>query len=222
MRKIIHRIKRNSGTIAAVFAIFGVCYTAYRGIKDGTKLDTTEFQAQSTSEKAKIILKNCYPTIISAVATSALIIASDCRHRKLEASLAGVAASAAHNINKNNINRDIPDKPANTDKVLFYESFSKQFFESTFADVSDAEYELNRLFILKGDATMKDFLDMLGIPSVPSADKYGWGEYIGEVKYGYRWVDFVHAMKKDGDRTYYAIYYPFDPTRDYLGDDDFE
>lgn len=220
MRKIIHRIKRNSGTIAAVFAIFGVCYTAYRGIKDGTKLDATEFQTKSTSEKATTILKNCYPTIISAAVTSALIIVSDCKHRKVEAGLAGVAASAIHNINKNNIERDITDKPANTDKVLFYETFSKQFFESTFAGISDAEYELNRLFVLRGDATMKDFLDMLGIPSVPSADKYGWGEYIGEVKYGYRWVDFVHTMKKDEDRTYYAICYPFEPTRDYLGDED--
>lgn len=220
MRKMIHRVKRNSGTIAAVLAVVGVCYTAYRGIKDGMKLDSMDIQMKPTSEKVATVLKNCYPTIISAVATSALIIASDCRHRKLEASLAGVAASAAHNINKNNINRDIPDKPANTDKVLFYESFSKQFFESTFADVSDAEYELNRLFILKGDATMKDFLDMLDIPSVPSADRYGWGEYIGEVKYGYRWVDFVHTMKKDEDRTYYAICYPFEPTRDYLGDED--
>lgn len=220
MRKMIHRVKRNSGTIAAVLAVVGVCYTAYRGIKDGMKLDSMDIQMKPTSEKVATVLKNCYPTIISAAVTSALIIVSDCKHRKVEAGLAGVAASAIHNINKNNIERDITDKPANTDKVLFYETFSKQFFESTFTGVSDAEYELNRLFVLRGDATMKDFLDMLGIPSVPSADKYGWGEYIGEVKYGYRWVDFVHATKKDGDRTYYAICYPFEPTRDYLGDED--
>lgn len=223
MKKFIHRVKRNTGTITAILAIAGVCYTAYRGIKDGMKLDNTikndkTFQTKSTSEKAVTVLTNCYPTIISVAVTSALILMSDHKHRKVEAGLAGVAASAVRNINESNAQQDISNTECG-EKVTFYEPFSKQYFESTFADVFDAEYELNRLFILRGDATMKDFLAMLDISQVENSDRVGWGEYIGEVKYGYRWIDFTHPKKEENGKIYYEIHYPFAPSNDYLGDD---
>ena len=221
MRKIICRVKRNAGTITAVLAIAGVVYTAYRGIKDGMKLDDTikndkAFQMKSTSEKVTTVLSTCYPTIISAVVTSALILTSDQKHRKVEAGLAGVAASAVRGINENKIQQDVPEDEYGK-KVTFYEPFSKQYFESTFADVFDAEYELNRLFILRGDATMKDFLTLLDISQVENSDRVGWGEYIGEVKYGYGWIDFTHPKKEENGKIYYEIHYPFAPTDDYLG-----
>lgn len=224
MKKFIHRMKRNAGTITAVLAIAGVCYTAYRGVKDGMKLDDTikndkAFKMKSTSEKVTTILSTCYPTIISAVVTSALILTSDQKHRKVEAGLGGVAASAVRGINENKIQQDIPEDEYGK-KVRFYEPFSKQFFESTFADVSNAEYELNRLFILRGDVTMKDFLTILGIPQVRNADQFGWSDYIGEVKYGYKWIDFAHRKKEENGKTYYEINYPFYPSEDYLGDDE--
>lgn len=224
MRKFIHRVKRNAGTITAILAIVGVCYTAYRGIKDGMKLDDTikndkAFQMKSTSEKATTVLSTCYPTIISAAVTSALILTSDQKHRKVEAGLAGVAASAVRGINENKIQQDVLESEYGK-KVTFYEPFSKQFFESTFADVSNAEYELNRLFILRGDATMEDFLTILGISQVKNANQYGWGDYIGEVKYGYKWVDFNHRKKEENGKVYYEINYPFYPSEDYLGDED--
>lgn len=229
MRKIIHRMKRNAGTITAVLAIAGVCYTAYRGIKDGMKLNNAiktdgTFKNKTTSEKVTTVLSNCYPTIISAVVTSALILTSDQKHRKVEAGLAGVAASAIHGINESNVRQDVPDITKNEygEKVTFYEPFSKQFFESTFADVFDAEYELNRLFILRGDVTMKDFLTMLDISQIKNADRFGWGDYIGEVKYGYKWIDFVHQKKEENGKKYYTINYPFQPSEDYLGDDEYD
>ena len=223
MKKFIHRVKRNAGTITAILAIAGVCYTAYRGIKDGMKLDNTikndkTFQTKSTSKKAVTVLTNCYPTIISVAVTSALILMSDHKHRKVEAGLAGVAASAVRNINESNAQQDISNTEC-SEKVTFYEPFSKQYFESTFVDVFDAEYELNRLFILRGDATMKDFLTMLDISQVENSDRVGWGEYIGEVKYGYRWIDFTHPKKEENGKIYYEIHYPFAPTDDYLGYD---
>lgn len=224
MRKFICRVKRNAGTITAFLAIAGVVYTAYRGIKDGMKLDDTikndkTFQTKSTSKKAVTVLTNCYPTIISVAVTSALILMSDHKHRKVEAGLAGVAASAVRNINESNAQQDISNTEC-SEKVTFYEPFSKQYFESTFADVFDAEYELNRLFILRGDATMEDFLTILGIPQVKNTNQYGWGDYIGEVKYGYKWIDFAHRKKEENGKTYYEINYPFYPSEDYLGDDE--
>lgn len=224
MKKFIHRVKRNAGTITAILAIAGVCYTAYRGIKDGMKLDDTiksdkAFQMKSTSEKATTVLSTCYPTIISAVVTSALILTSDQKHRKVEAGLAGIAASAVQGINENKIQQDIPEDEYSK-KVTFYEPFSKQFFESTFADVLNAEYELNRLFILRGDVTIEDFLTMLDIPQIANTDQYGWGDYIGEIKYGYKWIDFNHRKKEENGKVYYEINYPFPPSEDYLGDDE--
>ena len=224
MIKWLHRMKLNAGTITAVLAIACVAYTAYRGIKDGMKLNDTikndkAFQMKSTSEKVTTVLSTCYPTILSAVVTSALILTSDQKHRKVEAGLARFAASAVRGINENKIQQDIPEDEYGK-KVTFYEPFSKNCFESTFADVSNAEYELNRLFILRGDVTMEDFLTILGIPQITNANQFGWGDYIGEVKYGYKWIDFNHRKKEENGKTYYEINYPFPPTEDYLGDDE--
>lgn len=213
-KRLVYNLKRNSGTIAAVLAVAGVCYTAYRGVKDGMKLERADISSKPTAEKVATVLSECYPTIISAAVTSALILASDKKHRKIEAGLAATVASAVKTHNETNIPEGIP----NNEKIMFCESVSGQCFESTFEDVLDAEYNLNRLFILRGYASIGDFWNLLEIKTGKDPDKLGWEAYIGEVHYGYQWVDFQHRKKEINGKTYYEINYPFPPTDDYLDD----
>lgn len=214
-KRFIYNLKQNSGTITALLAVVGVCCTAYRGVKDGVKLGKVDLSTKTTPEKAAIVLSKCYPTIVSAAVTSALVLASDKRHRKIEAGLAGVVASAVKARNENNIPVDIHKD----EKIMFRESISEQCFESTFEDVLDAEYNLNRLFVLRGYASIGDFWDLLGIRTGEDPDKIGWEAYIGEVHYGYQWVDFYHKKIEIDGKIYYEINYPFPPTDDYLDDD---
>lgn len=86
------------------------------------------------------------------------------------------------------------------------------FFESTMEQVLQAEYELNRSFVLGMSATLNEFLELLGLDLTPEGETIGWDQYIGEAHYGYRWIDFEHRhFKTDDGLTVCSIDMPFDP-----------
>lgn len=73
-----------------------------------------------------------------------------------------------------------------------------------------AEYHLNRNFILRGYVSVNDFLDFLKLEHTASGDKDGWEEFAGEAFYGYRWVDFEHRhYTTDDGLSVCAIETPF-------------
>lgn len=83
-------------------------------------------------------------------------------------------------------------------------------FESTRADVMEAFYEVNRYFNGRGRITFNEFLEYLGQESVPEGDDRGWEEYVGEVVYGYKWIDF--GLKECEDEPWVTeIYMPVYP-----------
>lgn len=73
------------------------------------------------------------------------------------------------------------------DNRLFYDSFSKRYFESSVNRVLQAEYHLNRNFVLGGCVTANDFYNFLGLEPVGYGDAVGWS--IDEEIY---WIDFNH------------------------------
>lgn len=94
----------------------------------------------------------------------------------------------------------------------FYLKGYDKFFERTMVQVKDAEYEINRLFILRGNATFNEFLKLLDLEPVKDGDLYGWEEFLGEEFYGYRWIDFNHRHYDTEDGlTVCAIDMPFEP-----------
>lgn len=73
-----------------------------------------------------------------------------------------------------------------------------------------AEYHLNRNFILRGYVSVNDFLDFLKLEHTASGDEDGWEEFAGEAFYGYRWVDFEHRhYTTDDGLSVCAIETPF-------------
>ncbi len=78
---------------------------------------------------------------------------------------------------------------------LFYDAFSERYFNATISQVLQAEYHLNRNFMLGGDASLNSFYRFLGIPTIPGGDELGW-----LICDWLNWIDFNHekVMIDDG------------------------
>lgn len=72
----------------------------------------------------------------------------------------------------------------------FYEPFSKRYFDCTLSKVIDAEYHINRNYMIKGEVSINDFYDFLGIPTIDAGDDYGWS--IDTIQ-DFFWIDFSHC-----------------------------
>jgi len=94
----------------------------------------------------------------------------------------------------------------------FYIDGQPEFFERTMLQVFQAEVALNKAFALLGSVTVNDFYRLLDLPEIPDGDKRGWEGYLGEVYYGYRWIDFRHPPYQTPDGMWITeIEMPFEP-----------
>lgn len=96
---------------------------------------------------------------------------------------------------------------SNEERHLFYDEFSKRYFESTFNQVIQAEYHFNRNWSFYGQGMINDFYNFLGIEPVEVGDDLGW--YMED---GLMWVDFNHhkTVMDDGLEVY-TIEFVFEP-----------
>lgn len=96
---------------------------------------------------------------------------------------------------------------------LFYDEHSARYFEATIEQVMNAEYHLNRNYILRGYSYLNEFYEFLGISETDYGSVLGWapkdeGEY---------WIDFNHRkVVMDDGLEVYIIEMPFEPTYDFL------
>jgi hypothetical protein len=99
-----------------------------------------------------------------------------------------------------------PSMESDSDKVLFYDEYSKQYFESTLAAVLNAQYHINRNWSLKGEVAINEFYEFLGIEPIKGGDEIGWTYEFAEE--GYMWIDFrLTKMKvEDGLECLYMSY----------------
>lgn len=110
--------------------------------------------------------------------------------------------------------------PINGEKMLFYDDSSDRYFESTIEAVQNAEYHLNRNFVLRGSVSLNDFYEFLGLDKTKNGKILGWSICKLEYEYGCSWIDFDHRVVKvsdDGLECCY-IYMPIPPSIDYEDD----
>ena len=93
------------------------------------------------------------------------------------------------------------------EKRLFYDMFSERYFESTIGRVLQAEYHLNRNYVLGGCCTLNEFYEFLGLAPMKDVDALGW-----DYESGIYWIDFNHsnAVLDDGQECC-IIEMVFDP-----------
>lgn len=93
------------------------------------------------------------------------------------------------------------------DNRLFYDSFSKRYFESSVSRVIEAEYHLNRNWWLGAGICLNDFYELLGLEPIDGGDELSWFQ-----EDGIGWIDFDHHKTiLDDGREVYAVYFVFTP-----------
>lgn len=246
MKKL--KIKPSSSLIFTVAASLGVVATAVvasysmkNAIDDIKEAEEKKGEKLTKSEIVKTAAVDYIPTVAVSAATIACIGGINHSHRKREAAILSSCAALTNRF-KNyrgkvaerygdeadaQICNDIlksewldgsqydswPEGVAN-----FYDDFGGRMFQARAADVMQAEYELNRLFILQGFATLYDWYQCLGIPAYDEQEcmELGWGDYIGPTEYGYSFIDFQHKKEKIRGNECISIRFPFEPTDDFL------
>jgi len=188
-------------------------------------------------KKAVRLIPALLPPVLTAAGTIALIFVNDAQNREAQVALAGAYALMAKKLadykaevkdifgeeadrkveesiaKKRLSDNDILAEERAEDAKLWYDSFSERWFWATDAEVSDAEYYANRIFHMQGCLTLNEFYALLPLDAVPCGDEIGWDQYVGEVCYGYTWIDFAHIdhNEADSERSYKELYFPFTP-----------
>lgn len=93
------------------------------------------------------------------------------------------------------------------DNRLFYDSFSKRYFESSVIRVIEAEYHLNRNWWLGAGICLNDFYELLGLDDIDGGDELSWFP-----EDGINWIDFNHHKTVlDDGLEIYVIEFVFTP-----------
>lgn len=208
-------------TICGVLASAGVVVTAVLSAKGALKAEKVlNNETLTAKEKAKAAAPAFIPATVSGIATLGFIFAANVLGEKQQADI--IAATMSLYKSK----RECLDTFKNGDDVpngllTFYDPISKRYFKRTMEEVLEAEYHLNRNFILRGYASLNEFYDFLGLDKTPDGEKLGWSQEAGGEFYGYEWIDFEHPYVGNGTKTehdYYLLDMPYPPTDDYLCD----
>lgn len=108
---------------------------------------------------------------------------------------------------------DLTDDESCGAPVLFYEEYSNRYFEAPIEQVINAEYHLNRNYILRGYCYLNELYEFLGLEPTDYGSVLGWtprdeGEY---------WIEFNHRkVVLDDGLECYILELPFEPEYDFL------
>lgn len=108
---------------------------------------------------------------------------------------------------------DLAIEDSCSEPVIFYDEHSGRYFESNIERVMDAEYHLNRNYILRGYSYLNEFYEFLGIEETDYGAVLGWAPNDD----GMYWIDFNHrkSVTKDG-MEFYIIETLTEPSYDFL------
>ena len=186
-------------------------------------------------EKAKILVPVYIPTVVAGVTTIGCIIGSNVLSHKQQVSLMSAYAVmdstykkyrgkvkellgaekdllVQEELSKDRFEECEPMEPANG-KLLWYEPYRNEFFTLTEKEVIDAEYQLNRNFILRGETNLNEFYEFLGLEPTDAGCEIGWDMYSDEFCFEntwlhskHTWIDFEHHLiTPDHGPDYYMI-----------------
>lgn len=236
------RLKDSSPTFLCAVAIIGVVATATTAVKATSKAkkdvaiaEMKKGEPLNRAEQIIAMVPAYLPSMLIGTGTILCIAGSDILNRKQKASLASAYAlmKGYHAAYRNKLielhgkeadeevrfalarehcdfhalDLDTPDA-----KLIFYDEISGQTFERYEREVMDAEYHLNRNFVMRGTATLNEFYYFLGLPETDYGNVLGW-----TASDGYCWIDFEHKLitKDDGGADVYLIDMVFSPHEDF-------
>ncbi len=242
-------IRRNSSAILTVIGAVGVIATAVTAVKatpkaleriEEAKAEKGEELTEVETVKAAAI---CYlPSTVICAATLTCIFSASVLDRKHQAVLTSAYAALDQSYKKYRakvkelygddadgkvkcaVAKDELEKQEivrkDNNKILFYDSYSRRYFEADEATVIKAEYLANRSIMNDCYVSLAEFYYNLGL----SADDKSW-DYIGwncdtiSEWTGVYWLDFHHdkTTLEDGLEAT-VIWYDVEPMIDYMSE----
>lgn len=239
------RINRGKGpVIGTILGIAGVVTTGVLSYRAGYRsaLDIEDLKCElgyepPLKEKAKKAAKHCIPAGI-AIGTTVSELLYLHRHnaltlKRVRSTLQSVGKQyneyreevdksfgdgSAEEIENRIILRKLTDrKPPKGENLLFYLTGCDHFFERSMAEVIDAEYQINRQYVLNGYVSLNDFLDELGLPKTDEGSELGWSTDVAADVYDKCWLDFDHEiLTTDDGLECFVIRSRVKPQADYL------
>lgn len=216
---IFLKAKGKLGIVLTIIAGAGFLYTIYLTAKkapEAQKLkeealekkrqDTGDENAQLTTAETIQAQLPCYgPIVGTAAVTLGSIIGSQllpqsyindvkALHNAYKEVTAKVNGPEAEKMISALANQKVTQSTDGYPKEKFAFLFDDKFieFEATLVDVLYAEYDVNKLFKNKGDVTFNQLLQIFKQKEVSRGDDFGWDEELGDVWYGYSWINFEH------------------------------
>lgn len=222
MKGIVRNLKKQSPIILAIVGSIGVVGTAVTAVKATPKAlelieeargENHQHDPLTAREIVRVTWKCYIPSAAIGLATIGCIFGSNILSRNQLKSLASAymlldrtfkeykrkvnelyGEGADHEV-KRELVKDIYDDSdiePDGEKLIFYEEHYGKLFERTMIEVLQAEYNLNRQFALDGEASINDFLDLLGLEHVEFGNGIGWLSDSNYDFYGHPWIDFKH------------------------------
>lgn len=225
-------VKRNSSTILTAAGGVGVVATAVLSVKATPKalylLEKAEEEKGEKLTKTEVFTTAApayIPAALVGVSTIACIVGANVLNKRDQAALMSAYAlldssfkdykqkvaelygEDANNHIKSELAKDVYDEneyEVEDNKLLFYDEYSKSYFNATMEDVLKAEYLLNRNLSFHGYACLNEFYDLLGLPQQSYGDILGWSAYDVCEWQCYAWIEFNHRKveMEDGMECY--------------------
>lgn len=237
--------KRNSATLLTIAGGVGVVATAVTAVKATPKAlrlldEAKEEKGEDLTklETVKIAGPAYIPSVVIGVATITCIFSANALNKRQQAAVTSAYAlidSSYKEYKKkveelygedasDHIREEIAkDKYVDTDiqvsddKKLFYDEFSKRYFEATMQTVQNAEYQINRDLSMREWATINEFYEYLGLDPIQGGDELGWSTGMNFDYYWQSWIDFGHHKVVMDDGLECCIITIFaDPTLDWV------
>ena len=225
-------LKRNASTILTVIGSAGVIVTAVSAVKVTPKALTLLENAKKEKgekltklETVKIAGPAYIPSIIIGASTIACIFGANILNKRQQAALIS-AYALLDNSYKEYTDKvkelygedadgrireelakdeyDESDIEMEDDKLLFYDEYSRSYFNAKMEDVIRAEYEINRLLAEYNGAFLNEFYELLNLPTTDYGDIFGWSTDALMESTWKPWIDFNHRKVEleDGMECY--------------------
>lgn len=213
-------VKRNSATILTCVGAAGVIATTVTAVKATPKAMLLLEKAKEEKgdeltkvETVKIAAPVYIPTMVLGVSTLACVFGANILSKKGQASLMSAYAlvdssykdyrkkvdelygeEAGTQIRAELAKDEYKESPIQVEdgNRLYYDMYSRQYFESTPFEVQKAEYELNKTLMLDDAAYLNDWYRHLGIDQLERGYDFGWSTSANMEAYWQTWIDFHH------------------------------
>lgn len=238
-------LKKNAPTILSGLGVVGVIGTAALAVKATPKamyiLEEKEKEKGDKLTKFEFVMTAApvyIPAILMGASTITCVLSANYLNKEKQAMLTSAYAYLNTTYNeyrttvKEIFGEDADDKVQEKmaikryeerpiepeEKKLFYDQFSRRYFEMKEQEVEQAVYILNREYAMYGEITLNRFYTLLGLEETDYGGVLGWSYARDLELFGYSWIDVNWKLLEmpDGLEAY-AITFPIDPSEDYYG-----